>query len=115
MRLEMCVYISRTTELFRQMDVPALAEASAYHIRTRAITGLLLQIGNYFVQVLEGDAPTVSALLTKISHDKRHTDVRVIYKNAMPAYRCYGLYWWTTANSLGASRTARPTLGAKPG
>jgi hypothetical protein len=84
MRLEMCVYISRTTEHFRQMDVLALAEASAQHNRTQEITGLLLQIGNYFVQVLEGDVVTVSALLTKISLDKRHTDVRVVYKNPIP-------------------------------
>jgi hypothetical protein len=85
MRLEMCVYISRTTKFFRQTDVPALAEASAQHNRTQEITGLLLQIGDYFVQVLEGDTLTLSALLTKISHDKRHTNIQVIYKNAMPA------------------------------
>jgi hypothetical protein len=85
MSLEMCVYISRSTELFRQIDVQDLAEASAQNNRTQEITGLLLQIGNYFVQVLEGDTITVSALLTKISHDRRHTDIRVIYKNAIPA------------------------------
>lgn len=45
----------------------------------RGITGLLIFDGSRFCQHLEGPADAVDALMRRIAHDSRHSDVRVLY------------------------------------
>ena len=44
------------------------------------VTGLLVYVDGTFLQVQEGEQEIVSALLEKISKDRRHKDVNVVYK-----------------------------------
>lgn len=46
------------------------------------ITGMLLFIGNYFCQVIEGSKDDVDALFMKIIGDQRHSDVKMIFAQA---------------------------------
>ena len=47
------------------------------------VTGLLVYVDGQFLQVLEGEQEVVSALLEKISKDRRHKDVQVVYKTGI--------------------------------
>ena len=47
------------------------------------VTGLLVYVDGKFLQVLEGEQEVVSALLEKISKDRRHKDVKVVYKTGI--------------------------------
>jgi hypothetical protein len=44
------------------------------------VTGLLVYVDGNFLQVLEGEQEVVAALFEKISRDRRHKDVKVVYK-----------------------------------
>lgn len=76
------IYISRAVVPLDEADVKYLAQTSAAKNHQNNITGLLLQVGNYFIQVLEGEHGVVTSLLEKIACDVRHTDVRTIYRSA---------------------------------
>ena len=47
------------------------------------VTGLLVYVDGQFLQVLEGEQEVVAALLEKISKDRRHKDVKVVYKTGI--------------------------------
>ena len=47
------------------------------------VTGLLVYVDGRFLQVLEGEQEVISALLEKISKDRRHKDVQVVYKTGI--------------------------------
>jgi len=47
------------------------------------VTGLLVYVDGTFLQVLEGEQEVVSTLLEKISKDRRHKDVKVVYKTGI--------------------------------
>lgn len=49
------------------------------------ITGALLFGGGHFVQVLEGPAPAVEALLRRIEADPRHEGFEVLLRRPTPA------------------------------
>jgi hypothetical protein len=60
----------------------------------RNITGALIFIDGYFLQVLEGEKDTVIALIRSIITDSRHTDVKVIHEMEVD-HRMFGT--WRTA------------------
>ena len=80
MHQEMIVYISKATRPLSAAEVQQIAALSAERNRKADITGLLLQIGDYFVQALEGDAEKLAPLLKKIQADNRHNEVQTIYR-----------------------------------
>ncbi|MGI4778006.1 MAG: BLUF domain-containing protein [Janthinobacterium lividum] len=55
-----------------------VAQARARNAQ-RGITGLLVFDGSRFCQHLEGPNEAVDALMQRIAHDTRHSDVRVLY------------------------------------
>jgi hypothetical protein len=74
------IYISKATTTLRPETVQQIANSSAEKNQKADVTGLLLQIGNYFVQILEGEEQTLEKLLRKIERDDRHSELRVIYQ-----------------------------------
>ena len=47
------------------------------------VTGLLVYVDGNFLQVLEGEQEVVSTLFEKISRDRRHKDVKVVYNTGI--------------------------------
>ena len=80
MSLLFLIYISRATQTLSEEEVKAISEVSAHNNQKLDVTGLLLHVGNYFVQVLEGEDSKISLLLNKIERDPRHTGMRIIYR-----------------------------------
>ncbi len=78
------LYVSRSN----LADDPAVIElemsrilSSAYINNSRVgVTGILLQGGDYFAQLLEGPEPGVRAILNLIERDTRHRELNVLYE-----------------------------------
>ena len=85
MHPNMIIYISKATRTLSPAEVEQIAAASAKRNKEANITGLLLQVGNYFVQVLEGEAYTLDRTLKRIEADQRHTGIRIIYQASSSA------------------------------
>ena len=66
------------------MLVRDIAIESMQSNRAINVSGILMAIGNYFLQVLEGEEEVVDKLLAKISKDQRHKDIRILYRGAFP-------------------------------
>lgn len=78
MGLAQIVYVSRSEPL---LDSPALTELvnrSAIDNRSRDVTGVLLFCDPHFMQLLEGELTTISALFERIRTDPRHRDVQML-------------------------------------
>jgi Sensors of blue-light using FAD len=58
------------------------------------ITGALVHDDKWFAQALEGPETMVSATFERILRDPRHSDVRLIKMQPVPARRFAG--WWMT-------------------
>jgi hypothetical protein len=86
--MQQLLYVSNTA---RDAD-PAMLEdilaASRRNNPPLAITGILLHADGGFLQVLEGEADTVSALFDRIAADKRHWNTHVLLKRM--AERAFG-------------------------
>lgn len=71
-------YISRQS---RPIEVEELQEIAAASIRNNVateVTGLLVKIGEYFFQILEGPPQAVDATYERIRKDERHTDIVIV-------------------------------------
>lgn len=71
----------------------------------QGITGLLVFDGMRFCQHIEGPRDTVTALLSAIEQDPRHTDIRVVYDGPIAARR-YPRFDMGLAESEGADGIA---------
>lgn len=84
------VYISRSlipaTSVLALSDI--LAEARAGNARD-GITGVLTALNGGFVQVIEGPAARIEALMKRLRRDRRHTDIEVRERRAA-ADRAFG-------------------------
>ncbi len=63
--------------------LPLLDKARVANAR-RGVSGMLLYKSGSFLQVLEGEAGDVEALIATIERDPRHEDVRILRKDAGP-------------------------------
>jgi hypothetical protein len=78
------IYVSRSTEHFREHEIPDLLQQIRVANAKQEITGMLLYIGGSFLQVLEGQPETVDAVFSRILGDKRHNQVSLIAREFVP-------------------------------
>lgn len=77
------LYTSRSVSSFTESELEELAIRSAERNEKLGITGVLLYGGGRFLQLLEGASEAVNPLYDeKIAHDSRHTDCRVLVREA---------------------------------
>jgi len=74
------VYASVASSDFHEHEIPALLEQARRANDKRCLTGMLLYIGGMFVQVLEGKAAMVDAVMATIARDRRHENVSTIIR-----------------------------------
>lgn len=76
--LRRVIYVSAAQRNFTQAQVLGLcANFAAFNARVD-ITGVLLYVGNRFLQVLEGEADCVDRLLQRIASDPRHCEMEIV-------------------------------------
>jgi len=79
----MIIYVSRAAFEMGADELKSLTDGSARRNKEKNITGGLIKVGNYFIQVLEGPETLVKELMNKITTDPRHCEVRVLYKETV--------------------------------
>ncbi|WP_350208385.1 BLUF domain-containing protein [Botrimarina sp.] len=72
------MYVSKAEQAFTHGDLQSMCFRFAAANARVEISGVLLRIGNYFVQVLEGEDALVAGLMRKIRRDHRHSSVTVL-------------------------------------
>lgn len=105
MGLEQLIYVSTAT---RELDAPELDLILASSARNNpgwAITGMLLYSRGTFMQVLEGEAAAVDALMAILGKDPRHHHLLVLERCAIPA-RAFAR-WTMGFRRLGADDSRR--------
>lgn len=56
-------------------EVSDIVQTARTYNASKGITGVLFFAGNRFLQILEGDLPSLQNLMTAIEKDSRHTDI----------------------------------------
>ena len=74
------IYLSKASYTFSHDELAIMCRDFAARNIKRKVTGVLLRIGNYFVQILEGDTEVVSDLMGKIRQDSRHGAVTTLFE-----------------------------------
>jgi hypothetical protein len=79
------LYSSVSSTPMQLDDLEDLLEQAQGHNAGNAITGALVYVDGFFLQVLEGDKATVQTLMQKICKDFRHESVTVLQEGEVPA------------------------------
>jgi len=75
-----------TSDAVSNESLANLEKVAAQNNKDNAVKGLLVLSGNVFIQVLEGSAEKLTALLHKIMADPRHKHVELIsFETQVPA------------------------------
>lgn len=75
------VYVSTRHSNCADKELQYILAKSRLHNQANGITGILLYSDNRFLQYLEGDKDTIWSLYKRISKDKRHKQVALLYHN----------------------------------
>lgn len=80
MSLYCLVYTSIASRKMSDDDLKILLKTIRKNNEIRHITGILLYLDPFFIQVLEGREAIVNNLFTRIKQDSRHNKVSLIYR-----------------------------------
>lgn len=108
-----CLYASRAVTPLREALVESILEQSRRNNPRLGVTGLLCYSGDVFIQVLEGGRDAVCELFNEIVRDERHTNVRILLFDEIPA-RKFGGWTMGQANVGKASQTIVLKYSEKP-
>lgn len=85
MSLYCLVYTSVANQKMSENHLKALLKKSRAKNETVGITGMLLHLDPYFIQILEGEEAVVARAFNIIKQDSRHQKVSLIYKKPITA------------------------------
>jgi hypothetical protein len=96
-------------------ELDTLAAFSADNNERLGITGLLAYNGFNFMQLLEGEAGRIDALMDRIKDDPRHSGIVVVRREPITERECGA--WFMTARStpLGGLGSVAMIVDALPG
>lgn len=80
MSLYCLVYTSIANQKMSDDDLKDLLKKTRNKNETSAVTGMLLYLDPFFIQVLEGEEAMVNGLFNRIKQDSRHHKVSLLYK-----------------------------------
>lgn len=81
------VYMSRAVHDCDVAELDVMAARFSRRNAERQVTGLLMKVGDHFVQVLEGEEQTLLDLVAKILKDERHADFRTLHRGRIAQRR----------------------------
>jgi len=106
------VYSSLASEKMPKSKLYQILRHARLENGKRNVTGILVFADNMFFQVLEGEEDVVRSLMQKITPDKRHRDVKIIFEGllAAPAFPSWEMaYVSTNAKEMAAWAGLRST------
>lgn len=108
MSLYCLVYTSIAKQKMSDDDLKDLLTKIRKKNETRQVTGMLLYLDPFFMQVLEGEEAMLNELFNLIKHDSRHHKISLIYKK--PIEERYFSNW-----TMGFSKISHEDLVAIEG
>lgn len=99
------LYISTAPGLSNDA-VSAIVEDSVRNNSAQGVTGLLLYNGRNFLQLLEGNAEALDALMERIKSDPRHDGFSVLYRGVSESRACpeWDMKWVKIVDSTSVRR-----------
>ena len=79
------IYSSESATPMQMDDLEDILESARESNAEAGITGALVYVDGFFLQILEGDARAVQELMARISKDVRHETVTVLKQGEIPA------------------------------
>jgi class 3 adenylate cyclase/CRP-like cAMP-binding protein len=76
--LKRLTYVSKLSVPLTQKEILEIGRKASLNNQKIDVTGILVGVGDYFFQILEGEKTTVNQLVEKISRDPRHRDVTIL-------------------------------------
>lgn len=101
------IYVSVETEPFTRNALRDLLDVSRRNNEAVGVSGMLVYHDGTFLQVLEGDADAVNALLERIDADPRHHRIKFLLRSELPE-RSFGEWSMGFVNASGASLREYP-------
>ncbi|MGF1623542.1 MAG: BLUF domain-containing protein [Alphaproteobacteria bacterium] len=104
------LYVSAMSPGVEPADIAGLLQQSRRNNARDGLTGLLLFTGESFLQVLEGPDPALAQALTRISRDKRHSQLLILLDHAVakPSFAGWTMGYRTIAPELHCDGAAFP-------
>lgn len=81
------VYMSRALKPYDVAELDVMCGQFAARNKENDITGVLMKVGDHFVQVLEGEEQTLLTLVAKLLKDERHGDFHTLHRGAITQRR----------------------------
>lgn len=75
------IYYSIASPSLTKADVLTILDISQKNNSDTGITGCMLYYNDAFLQILEGDPEVVESLYSKIEQDRRHYNVKLVFKD----------------------------------
>ncbi len=85
------IYLSRRAAAVDGNAMLAMCADFAARNQRHSITGLLLVVGDHYLQIFEGPADEAAQLMLNIARDPRHRDVLLLSERAVPG-RLFGTW-----------------------
>ncbi len=76
--LKRLTYVSKLSVPLDQKEILEIGRKASLNNQKIDVTGILIGVGDYFFQILEGEETTINVLIEKISRDPRHRDVTIL-------------------------------------
>ena len=74
------IYTSAASTKFSPIELKKLLQKAREFNHSLGVSGMLVYDDDCFIQVLEGEELAVNEIYDKISKDKRHTNIRLLYR-----------------------------------
>lgn len=74
------VYVSVAARPPSDLTLRDILRSSRRNNEREGLTGVLLQLGRYYMQVLEGRREAVETMFERIAQDPRHDDIKVLMR-----------------------------------
>lgn len=106
------LYVSRAREGTSVLDAQDILTVSQKNNGFDSLTGCLLFSGRHFSQILEGTLTNINDLVIKISADRRHEDMCILFGHNI-SFRQYPRWTMTLIHNPAADATIAHLLNKK--
>lgn len=84
------IYVSKAEENVDYTEILNILTHSWKYNHNSYISGMLVYDNRHFIQVIQGPIATIDKLYARISHDPRHTDIKLIGEELLHERDCSG-------------------------
>lgn len=81
--MKQIIYVSKKQSQLTDSEIETIAAQAQQFNSAIEVTGVLISVGEYFYQLLEGEEEPLIQLMAKIEQDHRHEEVKVVFQTTI--------------------------------